>query len=125
MLKSTNKLSRLLSQNSRRKSGQFFVGFLLGITISATYFFLVSWSSDVFKTTEKKNLLLKKYDIDKPISNRTSLFLPLMTKKQDRILCWITTSPKTHSRAQLIKETWGKRCDKLLFMSSAQGKIPF
>nr|XP_018669470.1 glycoprotein-N-acetylgalactosamine 3-beta-galactosyltransferase 1-like isoform X2 [Ciona intestinalis] len=43
-----------------------------------------------------------------------------------RVLCWVMTSPMTlFTKAVHVRDTWGRRCDKILFMSSEDNeKLP-
>uniref|UniRef100_T1GK65 Uncharacterized protein n=1 Tax=Megaselia scalaris TaxID=36166 RepID=T1GK65_MEGSC len=38
-----------------------------------------------------------------------------------KVLCWVNTWPKNHkTRAKAVKETWAKRCNKVLFISTQE-----
>jgi hypothetical protein len=47
--------------------------------------------------------------------------LSRLLEKEVKVLCWVFTHPANHeTRSIHVKNTWGKRCNKLLFMSSEE-----
>ena len=66
----------------------------------------------------------QKRDISQPeiiLKDRTSDIEIDVSEKEDRVLIWVMTQPKNlQGPAQGVKDTWGGRADKVLYMSSEQ-----
>lgn len=107
----------------------FFFSLIFGIIVG---FFLTS----IFKVPERihcsnRAVEVSSYNNIGAVSNgsvsshleerRTSFNTSIADKlyKDVRILCWILTSPSSIKlKGQAVKDTWGRRCNKLIFMSS-------
>lgn len=88
----------------------FFIGILIGIVL---YQIVVFSRKDIFRCSRcnraQEVILQGPYDVE--IADK--LF------DEVKILCWIMISPNYHrTRGVHIKNTWGRRCNKLLFMST-------
>lgn len=89
------------------------IGFFLGILVSHVQ--RADWKQYKAKLGKrvKSDVIYLNSGLETPRSN-----------KKFKLLCWILTNPSNHkTKALYVKWTWSKRCDKVLFMSSAPGKL--
>lgn len=53
------------------------------------------------------------------ISHEPTLVSTMDLRDEVRILCWVLTYPANHqTKAKAVKDTWGRRCNKLVFIST-------
>lgn len=82
--------------------------------LSAVLFGICLFMTITFITLYLNVLTVKNY-----LTDSLKIKTELIVEQKPRILCWILTSPQNRvDRAVHVQNTWGKRCDKLLLMSS-------
>nr|AEE62362.1 unknown [Dendroctonus ponderosae] len=104
----------------------FLAGLIVGLTLGLLILFIKTDNSrsNYFKNMQDYNSYFSvgrghsEADTHHAMIN-TTLADELFSKV--KVLCWIMTSPSNHlQRAVHVKATWGKRCNKIIFMSSAE-----
>lgn len=87
----------------------FTFGFLISISILFHFISTRKMISDSSKKLEESDLKLYNDSLAKYLYDEV------------KILCWVFTHPENHkTKAVTVKNTWGKRCNKLLLMSTEE-----
>ena len=95
--------------------------FVIGLNLGAlmTYIFVTS-TTQFQGHLQSQSTMENKTEITVLPENQTAAML----FEKVRVVCWILTYPENHDKKAIhVKATWGKRCNKIIFMSSKNSKF--
>lgn len=97
-----------------------FLGIILGISLSTIFIYPKKFLIKLHNVKPKtKQLDLRNARSFTPNQYNRSMAERLASDV--RVLCWVLTMPENHKKKAIhVKNTWGKRCNKLLFMSTTE-----
>ncbi|CAB3236564.1 unnamed protein product [Arctia plantaginis] len=113
---------------------RFFLTLVIGISAGFSFAYIILTSTGFTRDVAWQNYResardLAKHPItaiaehgkDEPAHKDEDTSIADELKKKVRVLCWVMTQPHNHeTKAKHVKATWGKRCNKLLFMSTEE-----
>lgn len=112
-----SKMSKNSCEVTSRLVLTLFIGIFLGSSLSSLFFYPQK-ISNILQTTKPSFRFREK--LITRLSDGYSESLADKLYRNVRVLCWVLTMPENHkTKAIHVKNTWGKRCNKLLFMSTA------
>lgn len=98
----------LLVRFNKRLTLIFLFGFVIGTLITSKSFLTSEFESN---SPTKSNLGLRKKKYEESLA--------VKLYDEVKVLCMVMTNPGNHrEKADHVKNTWGKRCNKLLFIST-------
>lgn len=97
----------------------FIIGFIVGVLINTSYKYSYEKSSIRDRLNVQSELLSSTTFGEKSIYKKYDASLADELNNKVRIVCLILTQPADHkTKAQYVKNTWGSKCNKLIFLST-------